>query len=129
MGESLRGLHVLVVDDDDNVRDALVALIRADGGTATGAASALEARLALSRRIPDAIISDLSMPGEDGCEFIAGLRREEAGDGRPPVPAAVITAAEIQDPATLIAAGFQRVVKKPIEANQLPRLILELLGR
>ena len=73
-------LSVLVVDDDADMREALVGVLeqygaRGDGGRGHGG----EAMTAVARRVPDVLVSDIGMPGEDGYELI---RRAEAAAGR-----------------------------------------------
>ena len=73
--QSIRpGLRVLVVDDDDDTREALRLILKQSGIDVEAAASASEAleRLAPSR--PDVLLSDIAMPGEDGLALIGRVR-------------------------------------------------------
>jgi len=121
----LSGLHVLVVDDSEHVRDALASTLEFFGAIATTAESAAEARSVLARSIPDAILSDLNMPDEDGCTFIATLRASE--NAARYTPAAVVTAShDAGDHARAIASGFSFVVEKPFELEDIARAVLLL---
>src|SRR2546427_13242254 len=85
-GESARlplldGVHVLVVDDDEDAREAVAAVLQscgAEGVAAAGAAGALES---LQRARPDVIVSDISMPAMDGHQLIRCLRTLHAERG------------------------------------------------
>jgi signal transduction histidine kinase len=70
----LAGLRILVVDDDVETRELLSRSLGELGATVVGAASAAEARLEVSRQRPDAIVSDIGMPGEDGLAFVRSHR-------------------------------------------------------
>jgi CheY-like chemotaxis protein len=69
------------------------------------------------------------MPGEDGYALIQRVRSREAGRGRR-LPAAALTAyAGTEDRARALAAGFDRHVRKPVEAGELAAIVAELAGR
>jgi CheY-like chemotaxis protein len=110
---------VLVVDDDEDTRDYIRALLCEAGvrvDVASGAAEALEA---FDREPPDAVVSDLAMPGTDGYQLIRSLRsRPESGGGR--TPAIAVTAfARNEDRMRAMRAGFQNHVAKPIDPAEL----------
>ena len=67
-----RGL-VLVVDDDTNAREALIALVALQGFTVLGASSLKEARIQLLRQQPDVILIDLKLPDGNGMELVGDL--------------------------------------------------------
>ena len=79
----LDGTSVLVVDDEADARDALVGLLERYGAHVRPAASVAEAMAALETDLPDVLISDLGMPGEDGYELIRRVRLLPADGGRP----------------------------------------------
>jgi CheY-like chemotaxis protein len=70
----LRGLSVLIVEDNADVRDVLAAMFDCCGAVVTPASSARTALAWLDVHQPDLIISDLGMPGEDGLWFIRQVR-------------------------------------------------------
>jgi CheY-like chemotaxis protein len=70
----LDGTRVLVVDDEADARDALVGLLERYGALVRPASSVAEAMAALEADLPDVLISDLGMPGEDGYELIRRVR-------------------------------------------------------
>ncbi len=115
----VKSLRVLVVDDDDNARTLLAALLRGRGALVSTAGSAPEALALLAAQRFDALLSDIGMPGQDGFELIRKLRSlppQLGGD----TPAAALTGYSTEeDRARASAAGFQRHLGKPIDANEL----------
>jgi CheY-like chemotaxis protein len=77
----LQGVRLLVVDDEDIVRK-LVKIILADYGAAVRAVgSAAEALAAIGQWRPDVLVSDISMPHEDGYRLICQVRALDADQG------------------------------------------------
>lgn len=122
------GLKVLVVDDDDDVREALERLLQQNGAVVTGAASAQDAFAVVQSLRPDVILSDIAMPVEDGLSFIRRLRQLSPAEGGQ-IPAAALSAyAGTEDRRRALLAGFQEHVRKPIEPTHLLRVIAGLTG-
>jgi CheY-like chemotaxis protein/two-component sensor histidine kinase len=125
----LEGLHVLVVEDDPDSRSMLTTVLRKCGATVTAAESVAEAMAAIRAAVPDVLLSDIGMPGEDGLSLIAKVRalpKDEGGE----VPAAALTAyASSQDRLKVLRAGFQMHVPKPIELNELIAVVSALTKR
>ena len=67
--------RVLVVDDDPSIRGVAGVILESKGYEVLTAADGLEALHALSRSLPDVIISDLNMPRMSGFEFLAIVRK------------------------------------------------------
>ncbi len=117
----LKGVRVLVVDDEPDARDVIVAVLEQAGAVVASAGSAREALDSYRSQIPDMILSDISMPGEDGFAFLAKLR---ALDGGSEVPVVALTAsAREQDRARALAAGFRAHLAKPIEPAVLASIV------
>jgi signal transduction histidine kinase len=70
----LRGLHVLVVDDDKDARQLIASILEDCACRVTIAQSAQEAMTRLVEDAPDLLLSDIGMPGEDGYELIRKIR-------------------------------------------------------
>ena len=124
--QSINALRVLVVDDDPATRDLLTEVLEALGADVRMAESAPAARRALAAERPDVIVSDVSMPGEDGCELMRAIRRLPAVDGGR-VPAIAFTAAQDRD--TLLRAlhcGFTAVLHKPLDVDALVAAIAQV---
>jgi signal transduction histidine kinase/ActR/RegA family two-component response regulator len=125
----LKGLRILVVDDEPDTRRLLCTLLEQCGSEVVTAGSAHEGLAAFARSKTDVIISDIGMPEEDGYEFIAKLRAAEAGHGTR-IPAIALTAyARVEDRVRALNAGFQVHVPKPIEPVELLAVVASLTGR
>jgi hypothetical protein len=124
--QSLRGFHVMVVDDEASVRD-LVALTLAKCGASVTVASSVEDALALMPNLtPDVIVSDIAMPGVDGYEFIQKIRALSSQSPRAEVPVIALTAyASLQDRDRAIELGFDRHLTKPVDPAELVRAIVK----
>jgi PAS domain S-box-containing protein len=114
----LAGTRVLVVDDDPDAR-ALVHRVLTDAGAiVTDAASASTALQAVDAFAPHVLVSDIGMPGQDGYDLIRRLR--ERGYSPQNLPAIALTAfARDEDRRHVLAAGYQRHLAKPVDANEL----------
>jgi CheY-like chemotaxis protein len=120
----LDGVQLLIVEDDARVRDALQILLQRAGAGVDVVESASSAREALELIIPDVVLSDIAMPGEDGCSFVRKMR--QGGDAIRAIPAVAITAhATAGDRA--LAAGFDLFVVKPVNVDRLIAAIAELV--
>ena len=85
------GLKILVVDDENDVREALKRLLQQNGAVVADAASAQEAFAVVESLRPDVILSDIAMPVEDGLSFIRRIRRLPLAEGGQ-IPAAALSA-------------------------------------
>jgi CheY-like chemotaxis protein len=125
---SLAGLDVLIVDDDDDGREAVRAVLERRGATVRAAASVDDALLAFEVATPDVLVSDIGMPLRDGYDFIrtVRLRASDRGGG---VPALALTAyAASDDRQKTTAAGFQEYLAKPAEPAELVWRVARLAG-
>jgi CheY-like chemotaxis protein len=122
----LRGMDVLVVDDDADTRAALGAALEERGARVRLAASAADGLAAIDQRLPDVLLCDLDMPGTTGLDLMRTLRARDPADGGD-LPAAAITAhARDEDARVARAAGFQRHLAKPIDPLDLACTVAEL---
>jgi signal transduction histidine kinase/ActR/RegA family two-component response regulator len=116
---SLRGLSVLVVDDDDESRQVVAEYLADHDATVLTAASAADAYDVLRREQVAVLLVDIAMPGEDGYSLIRRLR---AGfvPARASIPAAALTAfARDEDRQLALRAGFQMHLAKPVDPRAL----------
>lgn len=120
------GVKVLLVEDDEDTRDACAMLLAELGAEVRAVPSAAMALAALDEFRPDAIISDIAMPGEDGFSFIRKVRlRDPKNGGR--IPAAALTAlASDEDRQRAMQSGFQLHVAKPVDASRLAAVVSTL---
>ncbi len=128
----LKGLSILVVDDEEDARQLIRHVLTSYGAAVITAGSAGEALDSISQRLPelpDLIVSDIGMPGEDGYSLIRKIRHSKFGQ-KENLPAIALTAyARPQDRMRAIAAGFQYHVPKPVEPAELATVIASLTGR
>jgi signal transduction histidine kinase/CheY-like chemotaxis protein len=118
----LTGIRVLVVDDDPDARDMVRALLDSRGAVTQVASAAAEARTQLERFQPDVLVCDISMPEEDGCDFLRSARASGYS-----LPAIALTAlAHPGDRRRTIKAGYQAHLVKPLEPDELYALIADL---
>ncbi|MGE5358549.1 MAG: ATP-binding protein, partial [Bacteroidales bacterium] len=123
---SLRGVAVLAVDDDQDSRQMLETMLTAAGASVTTCSSAREAFQALSRVRPDAIVSDIGMPDEDGYTFIGKVRALSGPSGN--TAAVALTAyGHANDVAHALAAGYDRHLSKPVGAASLVQAIAQAI--
>jgi len=115
----LRGIRVLVVDDDPETLDMLVTGLAAFGAGVLTAFSGREAREKVLLDAPDVLVSDLAMPDEDGFALLRELRKQGIN-----VPAIAFTAhVRPEHRARVRAAGFSGYVTKPATALEVARAI------
>lgn len=125
----LEGLLVLVVDDDDDTRELLRAILEMSRARVLTAASAQQAFEIFTERRPSVILSDIGMPHEDGYTLIERVRRlpEDQG-GR--TPAVALTAfARLEDQTKALLAGFNLHLAKPVDGSELVLVIAAVSGR
>ena len=113
------GLRVLVVDDDADARMVISRILREGGAVVKTASSVTEAMQELQHRLPEIILSDIGMPGEDGYDLIRKVRSlPVVAGGR--IPAVALTAfARSEDRQRALLAGYQIHVAKPVEPSEL----------
>jgi PAS domain S-box-containing protein len=115
----LSGLKILVIEDVADTRSALGTFLRAAGASAVESATAEEALTILDRERFHVILSDIGLPNVDGYEFIRSLRSRPSDRGGQ-TPAAAITAyVRPEDRASVLLAGFQMHISKPINFPEL----------
>jgi len=127
---SLEGVRVLVVDDEADARDLLLATLQECEAEVTAVASASEALDAMKQSPPDVIVSDIGMPVADGYELIRKVRQLEGENGGEHIPAIALTAyASAAARAAALEAGFQRHLAKPVEPSKLIETIAGLIKK
>ena len=118
--DSLEGLHVLVVDDDDDARELMAALLRHRGALVDVAADVSTAIRAFAISQPDVLVSDVAMPGRSGLELVRELR------ARATTTASMIAVSgftSIDDVEQALDAGFDMHVAKPVDPEDLVRAV------
>jgi CheY-like chemotaxis protein len=124
----LTGVHVLIVEDDEDSRQLLTTFLEYCGALVTMCHSTESALDDLGEYRPHVIVSDLALPGADGLQFIRALRkrpREAGGD----VPAIAVSAYDKDFTATEAkAAGYTGYLAKPVNLEDLVTLVRDLLN-
>lgn len=122
----LLGLGILVIDDEPDAREILEEVLTIAGASVKAAADAAEAVRILDAFVPDIIISDLAMPGEDGLSLMRKIRAR-APDRVASVPAIALTAyTRTEDRVLALNAGFQLHVPKPVDPTELVATVVSL---
>lgn len=116
--------QVLVVDDDETVRDVVGRYLRAAGHQVTSAADGLAALQAARLRLPDVVVLDLMLPGLDGLEVCRALRTDAD------IPIIMLTAlGEEEDRLVGLELGADDYVTKPFSPRELVLRIGSILRR
>ena len=125
---SLKGLKVLVVDDERDTRELISAVLTVGGAKVVSVTSAFEALRELARRRFDVLLSDIGMPEMDGYALIRKIRQRSARLGGR-VPASALTAyAGTEDHERVHEAGYQIHTPKPIVPAELITAVASLGG-
>ncbi|UBF28922.1 response regulator [Kovacikia minuta CCNUW1] len=124
----LHGIQVLVVDDEADTLELMSFALQQFGATTIAVNSANKALEELSHAKPDVLISDISMPEQDGYMLIHQVRERET-ESQAPLPAIALTAhTREEDQKKVLSAGFQAHLAKPIDMNLLAEAIVRLLN-
>src|SRR5207249_8492020 len=122
------GLKVLVVDDDKDTCEILGVVLKKAGAEVRTCLSASQALTAMDSWVPDILVSDIAMPGQDGYAFIRKVRARKTEDGGG-VPAVALSAyGRNEDRMKALSAGFQLHVEKPIEPSMLINVVATVAG-
>jgi PAS domain S-box-containing protein len=125
--DQLQNLCILVVDDDADARMLMQTVLQSAGADVLVAASVKEALALLEQQSPALLISDISMPDEDGFTLIREVRSRSIEQGGQ-IPAIALTAfAEAKNEQRILKAGFQLFIAKPIKPMELVDKIIEVL--
>jgi signal transduction histidine kinase/ActR/RegA family two-component response regulator len=122
----LTGVSVLVVDDEPDALEVMAAALEACGASVVSASSARDALDVLEQSNVDLILSDIAMPGQDGCELIRTIRALPSLR-LATIPAAAVTAhARDDERERALAAGFHMHLSKPVHPAALARAVATL---
>jgi len=118
--EPLRGMVVIVIDDDNDSREMMAAVLELYGAHVVTAPGAKVALHLLRQQRADAIVTDLMMPGEDGYWLLHQLRHFES------LAVPIIAVSGVVTSATdVLHAGFDAFLRKPIDPDDVVRLVAE----
>ena len=122
---NLRGIKVLVVEDEADARELLRRFLVECDALPAVAASVAEAQKLLLTFQPDVIVSDIGMPQKDGYEFIRDVRKQ----GLTTTAVALSAYARAEDRIRSAQTGYQTHLSKPVEPAELLAVIASLAGR
>jgi CheY-like chemotaxis protein len=127
--DSLKGIHILLVEDDDDSREMIQTLLQYCGALVTAVSSAQDAMKTLEHVKPDVLLTDIAMPHHDGYWLVRAVRALPAEQGGS-IPAIAITAhGSTHGVDRALGAGFQAHLGKPIDPWELARTVANLVGR
>ncbi|MBX3478285.1 MAG: response regulator transcription factor [Brevundimonas sp.] len=121
------GRHLLVVDDDDRIRELLKEFLTREGYRVTGAAHAAAARRLMELIDFDLVVLDVMMPGESGLEFTSWVRNKAELSK---TPVLLLTArGDPDDRIEGLSRGADDYMSKPFEPRELALRIDAILRR
>lgn len=128
-GPSLKGLKILVVDDEDGAREVAAIILSQAEAEVRSAATASAALHIMDTWLPDVLVADIGMPEVDGYDLIRQVRaRDSEKGGR--VPAIALTAlAKTQDRLRVLSSGYQMHVPKPVQPDELVTIVASVARR
>ena len=122
----LDGISILAVDDNEDNRVLFSIILKSLGAEVRLAESAAEALTILKDYNPNIILSDISMPGEDGFSLLKKIQQKEA-NLKQKTPVIALTAhAGQEDIKRVLDAGFSAHIAKPVEKTLLSNVIKKL---
>jgi nitrogen-specific signal transduction histidine kinase/CheY-like chemotaxis protein len=125
----LEGLRILIVSDHGVERDGMVRTLALLGAAVTTAGSSEQAMRQLIATVPDAMVVDLEMRGEQAYEFIGRARALSAEDGGRTPAVALASYGRAEDRLRTLRAGFQIRVAKSAAAAELATVVASLATR
>lgn len=118
--------HILIVDDDHDIRELLTQYLRRAGLQATAVADGRQMRAVLAAARIDLVVLDLMLPGEDGLALCRQLR----GESGPQLPVLMLTArGDEVDRILGLEMGADDYLAKPFAARELLARIRSVLRR
>ncbi len=115
--------HILVVEDDTDIREGVISVLADEGYAAIGASNGKQGLEELAKNRPRLILLDLMMPVMGGAEFLARLRAQSDPE---PIPVVVLSAWPKEAAAIREAQGF---IDKPIDLERLLSTVEQFCGR
>lgn len=126
----LTGLRLLLVEDHEDSLHLLRTILEGAGAAVTEVRTAGEALKAFASEPPDALVSDIEMPGEDGYTLVRKIRDLENRKALSRTPAVAVTAySSGEHRMRALRAGFQSFVPKPVHPTELLTVVASITSR
>jgi CheY-like chemotaxis protein len=119
----MQSRFILIVEDNDDAREALRMLLELDGHVVEAAAEGSQALEIVRAKDPDLALVDIGLPGIDGYEV---ARRIRTGDAKRPVLIALTGYGQPEDRRRATEAGFNSMLVKPVDPAALSELLATL---
>ena len=123
----LDGAKLLLVEDDPLAREMLRVALVQFGATVRTAASVAEALAQVEAEQPDAVVTDIAMPGEDGFALLQQLRIRDTERGQRTTVIAVSALTRTTERTRILLAGFDDFLQKPVQPAKLAAAVARKL--
>lgn len=118
--------HVLVIEDEDNILEAMRFILSRDGFSVMGHGNGATAVEAVARHRPGVVVLDVMLPGRSGLDILADLRRDPATAG---LPILILTAKGLErDRERAMALGANAFLTKPFSNSEMLDVVRRLAG-
>ncbi len=120
--ETLKGIRVLVIDDEDVIRNMVTTILEKEGCVVTAVYNGEEAMKHFSTAAYDVVVTDMAMPQKDGVETIIEIRQLH-----PPVGIVAMSGADVKEHLLRLATAFEAdvTVLKPFKAKKIVEAVLK----
>lgn len=125
----LDGLHLLLVDDEEDAREAVATALSQRGAVIHAANSVEAAMRAIAADVPDILVGDIAMPSEDGYSLIRRVRGLAPEHGGRMAAVALTAYGRLRDRAAILETGYDECLTKPIALHELAAVIGRLVQR
>lgn len=126
MGVDGMSAHVLLIEDEPNIAEAIRFLLVRDGWQVTVLSTGQDALREIAARSPDLVILDLMLPGQSGLDILRAIRADATLVS---LPVLMLTAkGQDRDREAALAAGVSDFMTKPFDNSQMRAAVRALLG-
>lgn len=120
------GKHVLLIEDEPNIIEAIRFILARDGWTVATHCDGMDAVARISVEQPDVVILDVMLPGRSGYDILSDLRADEAYAA---LPVLMLTAkSQGRDREMAARAGASRFMTKPFSNGEILTVLREMVG-